>query len=34
VQLTVKRKGVVHNLSIEVGPTGERPRAPFSRSKP
>jgi serine protease Do len=34
VQLTVKRKGVVHNLSVEVGPTGEGPRAPFSRSKP
>ena len=34
VQLTVKRKGVVHNLSVEVGPTGEGPRTPFSRSKP
>jgi serine protease Do len=34
VHLTVKRKDVLHNLSVEVGPTGEVPRAPSSRSKP
>jgi serine protease Do len=34
VHLTVKRKGVVHNLSVEVGPASEAPRAPSSRSKP
>jgi serine protease Do len=34
VHLTVKRKGVVHNLSVEMGPASEAPRAPSSRSKP
>jgi serine protease Do len=34
VHLTVKRKGLVHNLSVEVGPASEAPRAPSSRSKP
>jgi serine protease Do len=34
VHLTVRRKGVVHNLSVEVGPTGESPRAPYNRGQP
>jgi serine protease Do len=34
VHLTVKRKGLVHNLSVEVRPTGETPRAPYNRSQP